>query len=157
MAATHSRQPLTSAAECGERCAGWIVSEEPDCAAKEICIAKRRAAALLARHGVAGKKRCALGRVVEARAGFGDEALGAAHVGDQVFGAEDGGELLHEVERGVDGHREKSDLGCARGFKRVCGNGINRAHLERNLRVLRIAIPAGDGSGEVCGAQRHAH
>ena len=56
MAATHSRQPFTNSAECGERCQVGIVGKEPDRAAKKLRIAQRRAAPLLARHGMAGQE-----------------------------------------------------------------------------------------------------
>ena len=93
---------------------------------------------------MAGQKRRALRSRLKSRAAaVGDLRLGAAHIGDQVLRAEHAGQLLHEVERRVDGHGQQHHLALARRLQSGSAAIESIAPiLQRNLRLLRAAIPA---------------
>src|ERR1035437_9549802 len=135
----------------------WVVGKEPHGSAKKVGVAQNRAATLLARHGMAGKKRRAFRRVEEASSGGGDLRLGAAHVGNQMLAAKDAGELIHIVERRVDGHGQQHYLALSRYLQWVGGDGIYSAHGERSLRAFRASIPSGDGTVKACRSQRQTY
>jgi hypothetical protein len=104
-----------------------IVSEQPHRAAKQVGIAQVGPAALFACHRMAGQECRALRSVVEPRRSLHDQPLGTAHVGDQMLGPQHARELFHEVDSGVDGHRDERDLRLLRGLNGVGGNRVNRA------------------------------
>ena len=93
--ATHSRHSVSSAKELTP--AG---REEPHRVLEERRFGERRAAGLLARHGMAGQEARRAGLVVELRRQLGDLHLGAANVGDELVFAEQRREPLHPVEDG---------------------------------------------------------
>src|SRR6185312_1062185 len=62
--------------------------------------------------------------------------------------AENRRKLLHEIERGEDGHGEQRDLTGARGFDRVGGDFVDGAHFEREAGLFRAAVPADNAALE---------
>ena len=55
-------------------------------------------------------------------------------------------QLLHQIERGVDGNGQQRHLARPRSLNGIGSEGIDRAHLQRHLPLLGAAIPASDGA-----------
>jgi len=106
--------------------------------------------------GWPGRKAARSG-VLKRRGGLADRTLGAAHVGNQVLGTENGSQLFHQVESGVDGHGQQGHLAVARRLQRIGCYGVDGAGGQRRLRSLCAAVPAHKGAVKARGAQRQAH
>ena len=58
------------------------------------------------------------------------------------------GKLGHEVEGGEDGHGEEDQFALARGGDGIVGHGVDGAHAQSSVSLLRGAAPAGDGTAK---------
>ena len=136
--------------------AGLLGGEDPGRAGEDGGVGVGRAADFFAGHGVAGEEAGFAWLVEVAVPRGGDDGFGAAHIGDELCGREDAGELLHEVEDGVDGRREQDELAGACGGQRRWSDGIDRARSQRGLGLLGATVPADDLAGEPGRAQGQA-
>ena len=143
----------------GERGLFGEGGEEPHGGFEEAGFGEGGSAGLLAGHGVAGEELRLVGAVVEGGGEVGDGGLGAADVGEELVGLEDGGEALHPVEDGQDGDGEEDDVG---GFEGLHAGGgvvddlIDGSELVGGVALFGVGVDAGDGAGELDGAQGEA-
>src|SRR5580704_526739 len=125
------------------------LSEQPYSLIEELPVGVGGSAYFLPSHGMPGEKTGLAGAAEERERADRDRHFDAAHIGDQLMRLEMRSEFLHPVLNGGYRSAKKHEVAAHCCADSIAGDGIDRAALERKLRLGRMAVPTDNLTGKL--------